>query len=270
MTATQLETVAWSVSDHVATVTLSRPDVHNAFNNVMIEELHSVLELLAAHADARVLVLTGAGKSFCAGADLNWMRSIVEYSFEQNLAESLRLFDLMHRLYTHPLPTIARVNGATIGGGMGLLTACDIAVAADNARFSLSEVKVGIVPACISPFVILKAGAGRCREFFLTGERLTAARAFEAGLVNQVVPPDELDAAVGAYLDKLRTSGPAAMAICKGLIRDVPAMSMDQAREHTARCIAELRQSPEGQEGMAAFLEKRKPAWAESPEDSTS
>ncbi len=264
MSTTSLETVKWVLDGGVARVTLNRPDVHNAFNNVMIDELHDVLGQLAGRDDVRVVVLTGEGKSFCAGADLQWMRSIVNYSFEENLAESLRLFDLMRGLHEHPHPTIARVNGATIGGGMGLLAACDIAVAADSAKFSLSEVKVGIVPACISPFVIKKAGEGRCREFFLTGDRLPAERALEAGLVNRVVPLDQLDVAVDEYVAKLLTSGPDAMAICKRLIRDVPAMTMDEARDYTARCIAKLRTSNEGQEGMAAFLEKRKPSWATS------
>lgn len=266
MSTAALETVRWDLEDGIARVTLARPEVHNAFNARMIDELHGVLREIEGREDVRVVVLTGEGKSFCAGADLNWMRAIVDYSFDENLDESFRLFDLMRGLYEHRHPTIARVNGATIGGGMGLLSACDIAIAADTAKFSLSEVKLGIVPACISPFVIKKAGEGRCREFFLTGDRLTADRALEAGLVNRVVPLEELDAAVDEYVTKLRTSGPGAISICKQLIRDVPAMTMDEARDFTARCIANLRTSDEGQEGMSAFLEKRKPAWAAGDE----
>ncbi len=263
MSVTQLETVRYDIVNGVARVTFSRPDVHNAFNDVMIGELTGVLDTLDANDDVRAIVLTGEGKSFCAGADLTWMRRVVDYSFEENLDESLRLFDLFHKLYSHRHPTIARVNGAAIGGGMGLVTACDIAIAADRAKFSLSEVKLGIVPACISPFVLRKAGEGKCRELFITGARIDAARALDAGLVNRVVSSEELDSAVDEVLEMLRTSGPRAISICKELTRTIPAMPLDQAREHTARCIAELRASEEGQEGMAAFLEKRPPAWAQ-------
>jgi len=255
------ETARLDIDGGVARVTLTRPDVHNAFNAAMIEDLHRVLDALDGDDEVRAVVLTGEGRSFCAGADLQWMRSVVDFSFEDNLAESLRLFDLMHRWFALRHPTVARVNGAAIGGGMGLVTASDIAIAADTAKFSLSEVKLGIVPAVISPFVIRKIGPGRARELFLTGDRIDAAAALGAGLVNRVASPEELDAGVEEIVRKLISSGPRAIAVAKGLVRDVPSMTLDEAREHTARCIAELRISEEGQEGMAAFFEKRKPAW---------
>ena len=255
------DTARVDVDAGVATVTLTRPGVHNAFNAAMIDDLHRIIDHLDGDDAIRVVVLTGEGRSFCAGADLEWMRSVVDFSFEDNLAESLRLFDLMHRWFALRHPTVARVNGAAIGGGMGLVTASDIAIAAETAKFSLSEVKLGIVPAVISPFVIRKIGPGRARELFLTGDRIDARTALEAGLVNRVASPDDLDAGVSELVDKLRSSGPRAMAVAKGLVRDIPSMTMDEAREHTARCIADLRISDEGQEGMAAFLEKRRPAW---------
>ena len=250
-------------SGKVFRVTLNRPEVHNAFNADMIRELNGVFSGLASDDSVRVVVLTGAGKSFCAGADLNWMREIIHYSYEQNLEESLLVAELMERIYSLPKPTVAMVNGAAIGGGTGFLSACDIAVAAEEAQFGLSEVKIGLVPAAISPFVVRKIGESRAREYFLTGKRLTAARAMEIGLVNDVVPRGRLEEAVGGLVESLLTSGPEALARCKELIFRVASMDPEEAREFTARMIADLRISAEGQEGMAAFLEKRKPKWTE-------
>lgn len=246
----------------VAKVILNRPEVHNAFNDIMITELLQVFSKLHDARDVRVVIFTGEGKSFCAGADLNWMKRVKDYSFEENLRESLDISELMYSIYSLPLPTIARVNGAAVGGGMGFVATCDIAVAASDARFSLSEVKLGLVPACISPYVIRKAGEGACREFMLTGERLTAEKAMRLGLVNEVVKPAELDNAVSGFVERLVSSGPNAIAICKELLRKVPAMSLDEAKKMTAEAIANLRVSDEGQEGMRAFLEKRKPRWS--------
>jgi methylglutaconyl-CoA hydratase len=245
----------------VAEIILNRPEVHNAFNDNMITELLKVFRKLHETREVRVVIFTGEGKSFCAGADLNWMKRVKDYSFEENLRESLDISELMYSIYSLPLPTIARVNGAAVGGGMGFVATCDIAVAASDARFSLSEVKLGLVPACISPYVIRKAGEGACREFMLTGERLTAEKAMRLGLVNEVVEPAELDSAVSGFVERLISSGPNAIAICKELLRKVPAMSLDEAKKMTAEAIANLRVSDEGQEGMKAFLEKRKPRW---------
>ena len=212
--------------------------------------------------EIRIVVLTGAGKSFCAGADLNWMRKVKDYSFADNLKESKQLAELMYAIYALPLPTIARVNGAAIGGGAGLMAACDLAIAAQTAKFSLSEVKLGLVPAVISPYVIRRVGESACREFFLTGERLTAEKALRFGLVNEVAPLEDLNRAVQERVTQLLTSGPKALNTCKEILRRVPSMSFEEAKAYTAKVIASLRVSQEGQEGMSAFLEKRKPRWA--------
>jgi methylglutaconyl-CoA hydratase len=257
------ETITVETHDRVARITLNRPDVHNAFNMQMLLDLIDAFGKLGNDGSVRVVVLTGEGKSFCAGADLQWMREIINYSYEQNLEESNTVADLMETIYLCPKPTIARVNGAAIGGGTGLVASCDVAVTAESAKLSLSEVKLGLVPACISPYVIRRVGESRARELFLTGERLTAARAAEYGLVNRAVPDDDLDAAVDELVEKLITSGPEAIAMCKELLRRVPGRPISEIKGFTAECIAKMRVSDEGQEGMAAFFEKRKPKWAE-------
>jgi methylglutaconyl-CoA hydratase len=262
-TEKKFETISYSFKNRVASVTLNRPEVHNAFNEVMIAELTEIFKRVSVDDAVRVAVLTGNGKSFSAGADLNWMKKMINYSYEENMDDSLKLAELFHLMYSCPKPVIARVNGAAIGGGTGLVAVCDIAIAAENAKFSLSEVKLGLVPACISPYVIRKVGEGRCREFFLTGERLVAKRAMELGLVNQVVPSEELDQAVQEKANQLISSGPKAIAMCKELLKNVPGMDFDKAKTYTADMIARMRIGDEGQEGMNAFLEKRKPKWTE-------
>jgi len=257
-----LDTLLYEVEKNVARVTLNRPDVHNAFDDVMIRELAEAFADIEKRPEVRAVVLSGEGKSFCAGADLNWMRRVKDYSYDDNLCESLELSDMLYKIYASPKPTIARVNGAAIGGGTGLVAVCDIAVAAETAKFSFSEVKLGLIPACISPYVLKKCGEGKCREFFLTGERLTADKALSAGLVNSVVRSEELDATVDRYLSQLLSSGPEAITTCKELLRNVPLMSYDEVKKYTAEVIARIRMSDEGQEGMAAFLEKRRPKWA--------
>jgi len=242
-------------------LTMNRPQVHNAFNSDMIRELAAAFEEAKKDADVRLVVLTGAGESFCAGADLNWMREIIRYSYEQNLRESRELAELIHSIYALPKPTIARINGAVIGGGTGLFSACDIVIASDRAKFGLSEVKIGLIPAAIGPYVIRRIGESAARELFLTGERFDAQRALEIGLVNKVVVHKALDEKVAEVVRLLLSSGPEAIARCKELLRKVPTMGLDEAKSYTAEMIAGLRVSPEGQEGMAAFLEKRKPKW---------
>ncbi len=247
----------------VATVVLNRPSVHNAFNDQMLSDLIAAFERLAGDfPSVRVVVLTGNGASFCAGADLNWMRKMINFSYEENLKDARLVSDCMYRLYSLPQPTIARVNGAAIGGGLGLVAACDFAIASREARFRLSEVRLGLVPACISPYVLKKMGEGRCREFFLTGESLDAAQAHNLGLVTEVVAPEELDEAVERRVGNLLANGSQAMAVCKKLLEDVASMPLPQTLEHTARVISQLRIGEEAQEGMAAFLEKRRPSWA--------
>lgn len=263
MSEKRYETIAVEREGKLARLWLDRPDVHNAFNSAMIRELRDALRDLREDAAVRVVVLSGKGKSFCAGADLNWMREIIRFSYEQNLQESLELADFLYELYSLPKPTIARVNGAAIGGGAGFLSACDIVVASAEAKFGLSEVKIGLVPACIAPYVVRRTGESLARQYFLTGERIDAHRALEIGLANAVVEPGRLEAKIEEIAWLLLSSGPEALASCKELLRRVPGMGFEEAKRFTAEMIAGLRVSREGQEGMASFLEKRKPKWAE-------
>ncbi len=255
-------TVKYEKQNRVARVTFNRPEIHNAFNATVITEMRQVFNEIEKDDNIRVVVLTGAGKSFCAGADLNWMRSVVNQSFEQNLAESYALAELFHAMYSCKRPVIGRINGAAIGGGTGFVAVCDIAIAARSAVFSFSEVKIGVVPACIGPYVIKKIGEGKTRELFITGERMNAERAHEVGLVNRVVDDDQLDSEVDKLIKFIISSGPQAVAMAKKLIGEVSAMTPEQFKPYTAEMIARLRISDEGQEGMDAFLNKRKPRWA--------
>ena len=256
------ETIRLGIEKKIATVCLHRPAVHNAFNEKMLSELIDVFTALAGAGDeVRAVVVTGAGKTFCAGADLNWMRDTLECSYEENLADSLRVSECMYALYSLPKPVLGKINGAAYGGGMGLVSACDIVIAQENAAFSLSEVKLGLVPACISPYVLKKAGEGACKELFLSGERFTAQKAHRVGLVNAVVPADMLDEEVERRLDQLRKNGPAAMGICKKLLETVAEMELTRAKQYTAEVLSQIRGGEEGQEGMRAFLEKRAPHW---------
>jgi methylglutaconyl-CoA hydratase len=255
------ETLDVKSKNNVTWVALDRPDVRNAFNEVMIEELIGVLDQVTEDNTVRVLVLTGNGKAFCAGADLNWMKKMKEFSYEENHADALRLAELMFKLYNLPKPTVARVNGASIGGSNGLVAACDIAIASHRAEFSLSEVKIGLVPACIGPYLLKKVGEKACRELFLSGERISADQAQSMGLVNDVVTHANLTRRVEERISGLITSGPNALAVSKELLSKISFMPLEEARDYTARVIAELRSGDEAQEGMTAFLEKRKPKW---------
>jgi methylglutaconyl-CoA hydratase len=261
MTNPSYSTIVLEKKEGALCLTLNRPEVHNAFNSTLILDVTDAVERAKEDDSVRVVIITGKGKSFCAGADINWMKEIIRYSFEQNLEESLQLAEVLHLIYTLPKPTVAMVNGSAIGGGTGFLSACDIAIAAEQAKFGLSEVKIGLVPAAISPYVIRKIGESKAREYFLTGNRMTADRAADIGLVNEVVPRDKLEERVNELVQQLLTSGPDAIANCKELIRRVPSLTFEEAKAYTARMIANLRISDEGQEGMAAFLEKRKPRW---------
>lgn len=255
------ETVSVVKDGPIARVSFCRPEIHNAFNDTLIYEMTDLFTSLKQDKDLRLVVLTGEGKSFCAGADLNWMRRVKDYSFEKNLEESLALADLFWLIYTIPLPIVGRINGAAIGGGTGFVAVCDIAVAAESAKFSFSEVKIGVVPACIGPYVIRKIGQGKAREFFISGERLTAADAYRIGLVDRYYPDDKLDEEIDKLINTLLSSGPNAIKMAKELITNVPRMTPEEFRQYTAEMIATLRKSEEGQEGMDAFLNKRKPNW---------
>ncbi len=255
------DTIKFEINDRVARITLNRPEVRNAFNWKMIEELFSVFEQIKTDNNIRVSVITGEGTCFCAGADLNWMKDVMAESFEENYKESLRLADLFYSIYSLPKPVIGRINGPAIGGGTGFVSVCDIAVASKKAVFSFSEVRIGLVPSDISPFMIRKCGEGQIREYFLTGRRLKAEDALRIGLVNRVVDENNLDSAVQEIVDELLRGSPNALRFCKELLEKVPLQPFDKVREFTANILANLRKSEEAQEGMKAFLDKRKPDW---------
>lgn len=253
------------ISDRgVMTIQMNRPKVHNAFDSVMIRELTQTLTAAAEDQDVRVLVLTGLGSCFSAGADINWMRSQVDASREENEQDALELARLMRTLNYLPKPTIARINGAAFGGGLGLVAACDITIAVDSATFGLTEARLGLAPAVISPYVFRCIGEGNARRYFLTGERFDSRHALEIGLVQQCVPENELDAAVEKAIQQLLKGGPVAVAICKQLVFAVAGHNKKAQKskdEYTAGLIAGMRVMDEGREGLSAFLEKRKPGW---------
>ena len=250
------------LKDGVCTLWLNRPQVRNAFNEEMIQEIIDQLEALADDPDCRVLVFKGKGSAFCAGADLNWMKAALNYSYKENMEESLNLSKCFYLIYTFPKPTIAIVHGAAIGGANGILSACDYVLAYHEAVFSLSEVKIGIVPACISPYVIKRIGEFPARALMLSGKRIDGAHAEKIGLVNFSGEDHKVEAALTELLGQLLTSGPDAMAQCKQLVNSVANhWTLEEAFTHTAELIAKIRQSEEGQEGMSAFLQKRKPNW---------
>jgi methylglutaconyl-CoA hydratase len=256
------QTIKFEQKNDLGIVWLNRPEIHNAFNEVMISELIECFEAINDMKEIRVAILRGKGKSFCAGADLNWMRGVANYSYEQNFSESLNLSKCFYTIYTCKKPTIAIVHGAAIGGANGLLASCDFAYTDDNTTLSLSEVKIGIIPACISPYVMKRVGEYGSKELMISGKRIKGPEAEYHRLVNRSLPSDELDDYVNSVIDLLRTSGPMAMTQCKNLIFNIANKeTIDEALESTAKMIAEIRASEEGQEGMAAFLEKRKPNW---------
>lgn len=254
-------TVDRSFQDKVATVTMRRAEVHNAFNTQLITDLQAAFTDLSTDERLHAVVLTGDGPSFSAGADINMMKASATSTQEENLSDALRLADLFDTINTFPCPVVGRVNGTAMGGGLGLVSVCDIVIAAESARLAFSEVKLGIAPAVISPYVIRKIGETHARALFVTGERFSAARAREIGLVHVVTPLQELDAAVEKTLSELVSSGPLAVRAGKALALNVGRMDHDVARRYTAETIARLRVSEEGQEGLRAFLEKRKPGW---------
>ncbi len=256
------ETLEIARDGGVATVWMNRPDVHNAFNEALIAELTAACAGLDADATVRVVVLAGRGKSFSAGADLNWMRRAADASFDDNLQDARKLAGMLRTLAELGKPTIARVHGAALGGGMGLASACDICIAATGAAFATSEVKFGIIPSAISPYVIRAIGARQATRYFQTAERISAARAGELGLAHEVVAPEALDAKVQEVVTALLQGGPQSQAAAKALIRAVADLPVsDAVVEDTARRIATLRATPEAKEGLAAFLDKRPAAW---------
>jgi len=246
----------------VATIWMNRPDVHNAFNEALIAELTAACTALDADGSVRVVVLAGRGKSFSAGADLNWMRRAADASVEENLQDARKLAGMLRTLAEMGKPTIARVHGAALGGGMGLASACDICLAGTGAVFATSEVKFGIIPSAISPYVLRAIGARQATRYFQSAERISAARALELGLAHEVAAPDALDAKLAEIVTALLQGGPKSQAASKDLIRAVADRPIDDALvEDTARRIATLRATPEAREGLAAFLDKRPAAW---------
>lgn len=260
----QYTTIELNIDNEVGTIWLNRPEIHNAFNEVMIAELIDMFDEVAKIDEVRIVILRGRGKSFCAGADLNWMRNVAKYSYEDNYKESLNLSICFHKIYTCPKPTIAMVHGAAIGGANGLLAACDFAYSDNNTTFSLSEVKIGIVPACISPYVTKRVSEYGSKELMLTGKRFKGPEAEKHKLVNKSMTSEEMEKHVNELIVLLKTSGPKAMTHCKNLLYEISNnLNLDQAIEYTAKMIADIRASEEGQEGMSAFLEKRKPNWVD-------
>jgi methylglutaconyl-CoA hydratase len=246
----------------VAWVTINNPDKHNAFDDQVIAQLTQAFAAIASNADVQVMVLSSAGKSFSAGADLNWMQRMADYSYEENLRDSHALAEMLYTLNTMPQPTIARIQGAAFGGAVGLISCCDIAVAADRASFSLSEVKIGLVPATISPYVIAAIGERASRRYFTTAERFDAQTAKQLGLVSELTEIDALDSKVEEIITALLANSPTAIKAAKQLIFEISGKPVDQILiEQTCETIAAIRVSKEGQEGLKAFLEKRSPKW---------
>jgi methylglutaconyl-CoA hydratase len=256
------QTLTVVIDDRIAHVTLNRPELRNAFNEHSIAELALAFDTLGRHELVRAIVLGANGPAFCAGADLHWMKKMAAYSDSENRADAMRLADMLRTIYLCPKPVIAKVQGDCYAGGMGLVAACDIAVSVDTANFCLSEVKLGLVPATISPYVIKAMGENAARRYFLTAERFDAREAHRIGFVHEVVPADALDAKTAAVAEALANNSPHAVAAAKTLVRDVAGQAVTPALlEDTAGRIAAIRASLEGREGVASFLEKRRPSW---------
>lgn len=253
------------VARGVATIWLNRPDMRNAMNEALISELTGAVRALGADTGVRVVVLAGRGKAFCAGADLGWMKQMAEYSHAENRASAVELAQMLHALHTCSKPTIARVHGHAFAGGMGLASACDIRIADPAAEFCLSEVRIGLVPAMISPYVVQAMGAAAARRYMLTAERLSATEAHRIGFVHALCEPGAIDEAVDRFAQQLLGAGPAALARTKQLLDDVVDRPVDDALlEMTADVIADVRASAEGRDGLSSFFEKRKPAWEQA------
>ena len=258
----QYETLMVDVAGHVATVTLNRPEMRNAFNETMIADVTAAFTALGARDDVRAIVLAGSGKAFCAGADLNWMRKMAGYSDEENRADAMCLARMLSAVYRCPKPVVARVHGDAYAGGIGLVCTADIVIAADTVHFCLSEARLGLMPATIAPYVIRALGEQASRRYFVTAEAFDCATAQRLGLVSEMVSVDALDATVQRVVDALVANSPNAVRECKQLVQDVAGQTLDDALiEDTANRIARIRASDEGRDGVASFLEKRAPRW---------
>ena len=263
-TAPAYTTLDVTVRNAIAIVTLNRPDVHNAFNETLIAELTAAVRALGEDDAVRAVILAGSGPSFCAGADLNWMKKMAGYGHAENVADAQALAEMLRTLHAVPKPTIARVHGAAYGGGVGLVACCDIAVGAVEATFALSESTLGLIPSTISPYVINAIGARQASRYFLTAERFEAAEAYRIGLLHDIVPIAQLDDRINELLGPLMLAGPQAQRECKALIAAVAHRPIDAALiADTVRRIADVRASPEGKEGVGAFLGKRSAQWVQ-------
>jgi methylglutaconyl-CoA hydratase len=258
------ETLKYEIKDRIITIWLNRPQVHNAFNDTMLTELVDILETVDELNDIRVVIFTGEGKSFSAGADLNWMKKMVDYTYKENIKDSALIAEVFYKIYNLNKPVIAAINGATIGGGMGFVGASDIVIASEKAKFSLSEVRIGLVPACISPYLIKRVGEGVLKELFISGMRFDPDRALRIHLINYKVEHERLLEFAREKAMGLCRCGPNAITVCKQLFAKVPEMKLRAAYDHTTEVVARLRISDEAQEGMKAFLEKRQPKWGGS------
>jgi len=253
------DTIKVSNKNNIATVFLNRPDVHNAMNEKMMKELTICFQNLSKD-QTKIIIITGEGKSFCAGADLNWMKSMAKYSKQENIEDSRLLLNLYESIYNCPKPVIGRVNGHAFGGGIGLFAACDIVISVPNCKFAFSEVKLGIIPSVISTYIVRRIGISNMRRLFVTGERFDSEYAKEIGLID-FLAKEEIDEIVDKYVKILISSGPNAIKEVKKLVVKCEKTDRKQYKEHTVKKISELRISEEGQEGIKAFLEKRKPKW---------
>ncbi|MDA5133880.1 MULTISPECIES: enoyl-CoA hydratase/isomerase family protein [Psychrobacter] len=250
------------IDQHKATVTLNRPEIRNAFNDEMITELTEVFNKLGTDNNVRVIVLAAAGKAFCAGADLNWMRAMADYSYKENLADADKLAQMLKTIYECPKPTIAAIQGDVYAGGMGLVAVCDVAIAVRIANFCLSEVRLGLAPATISPYVIKALGARASQRYFLSAEVFDAKKARQLGFIHERVSEESLDDAVAAFCDKVVKNSPDAVKTCKRLLHEVAGAPItDELIADTVKGIADIRSSEQGKEGVQAFLQKRKPSW---------
>ena len=259
----EYQTIKFEISNAIATISLSRPELHNAFNDVMISELTYCFKNVGNMENIRVVVLRGEGKSFCAGADLNYMKGIAQFGYQENFEDGKRLANLFETVYKCPKPTIAVVHGAAFGGANGLLAACDIVIAEENTTFAFSEVKIGISPATIGPYVLKRIGEFAGKELMMTGKRFKGKDAEKYGLVNRSVDNSQLKQVLEEYMKQFMTSAPKAVEATKEMINKIVDNKLTDPMEYTADLIARLRAADEGQQGMAAFLEKRRPGWVE-------
>ncbi|WP_431275109.1 enoyl-CoA hydratase/isomerase family protein [Variovorax ureilyticus] len=260
--STSFTTLELSIEGAVASIWLNRPELRNAFDDVVIRELGDAFAQAVAAPEVRAIVLGANGPAFCAGANLNWMRRAADFTHEENLADAGNLAAMLRAIHESPKPVVARVQGDVYAGGMGLVAACDIAVSVDTAWYCLSEVKIGLIPATISPYVLRAMGTRAAQRYFLTAERFTATQAHRIGFVHEVVTADALDAKVAEIVKALTSASPAAVRACKTLIADVAGQDIDDALvAKTVQGIADIRASEEGREGVRSFLEKRKPSW---------